>query len=122
MAFACIRVGAYGKPWLFKKKNRIRVCSFNLHTKRKQWSRALAILLNAVLSAALKRYQDDNRMLFKNNLHETYVTFLGKTNVNQPHTHIFFTYKNRVYIQLTYVGNNNILKYIIIVMITYFGC
>jgi len=43
--------------------------------------------------AALKRYQDDSRMLFKNNLHETYVTFLGKTNVNQPHTHIFFTYK-----------------------------
>lgn len=118
MAFAYIRVGACGKPWLSEKKNRIRVRSFNLHTKRKQ----LARLLNAVSSAALKRYQDDSRMLFKNNLHETYVTFFGKTNVNQPHTHnIFFTYKNRVYIQLTYVGNN-ILKYIIIVMITYFGC
>jgi len=90
----------HGSP----KKNRILVGSFNLYTKFKQWSGALVRLDSAVSSAALKRYQDDSKTLFKNNFHDTYVTFSGKTNANQPHTHIFLL-KNHVYILLMCVYN-----------------
>jgi len=102
-AFACIHVEAYGTP-LQTEENRIPVSSFNLYTKWKQWSSASARLVSAVSLAALKRYQDDNRMLFKNNFHDSYLIFSGKTNTNQPHTHIFllkiimFIYYLRTYI------------------------